>query len=222
VFVVAWTHPGRVQAFLSRGAWDAEGLARHVRDLIVEEMADPDRCREAGIPKDVLRGFEHTLLIRRSIADPSEVGYFLVHAPAATTVTQMVSGAGIRWRIEECNEQSKDLLGLDQYQVRTWAAFHHHVALCAFAHAFAATRRAHQQRLATTRRVLAAHAGEEVGEGAGWGNEPTAYGPTTTACTRPAGSSGARSTAPAPRSVTTTDAANSPSLLTRMGRRSTP
>jgi hypothetical protein len=80
-----------------------------------------------------------------------------------------------RWRIEECNEQSKDLLGLDQHQVRTWTAFHHHVAVCVFAHAFAATRRAHQQRLAATRAVLAAHlsdTSQEAGEGAHRGNDP--------------------------------------------------
>jgi SRSO17 transposase len=120
-------------------------------------------------------GFEHTLLIRRGVADPTQIGYFLVHAPAATPVTDMVAVAGIRWRIEECNEQGKDLLGLDQHQVRTWTAFHHHVALCLFAHAFAATRRAHQQTLATNRRVLAAHVsdtGEEAGEGAHRGNDP--------------------------------------------------
>ena len=39
----------------------------------------------------------------------------------------MVAVAGIRWRIEECNEQGKDLIGLDQHQVRTWTAFGHHV-----------------------------------------------------------------------------------------------
>ena len=87
-------------------------------------------------------GFEHTLMIRRSVADPCEVAYFLVHAPAATPTNAMVAVAGIRWRIEECNEQGKDLIGLDQHQVRTWTAFHHHVAVCMFAHAFAATRKA--------------------------------------------------------------------------------
>jgi SRSO17 transposase len=124
-------------------------------------------------------GFVHTLLIRRSLADPTEVGYFLVHAPAATSVTDMVAVAGIRWRIEECNEQSKDLFGLDQHQVRTWTAFHHHVALCVFAHAFAATRRAHQQRLAANRRAIADLTGDEATEGANRGNDltttPTRY-----------------------------------------------
>ena len=87
-------------------------------------------------------GFEHTLLIRRSVADPSEVAYFLAHAPQATPVNTMISVAGTRWRIEECNEQGKDLIGLDQHQVRTWTAFGHHVGVAMFADAFAATRAA--------------------------------------------------------------------------------
>lgn len=36
------THPGRVQTFLSRGAWDAGELERRVRDLVIEEMGDSD------------------------------------------------------------------------------------------------------------------------------------------------------------------------------------
>jgi len=46
-------------------------------------------------------GFTHTLMIRRSIADPTEVAYFLAHAPAATATNTMVAVAGIRWRIEK-------------------------------------------------------------------------------------------------------------------------
>jgi SRSO17 transposase len=57
-------------------------------------------------------GFTHTLLIRRSVSDPTEIGYFLAHTPPATPTTDMVAVAGIRWRIEECNEQGKDLIGL--------------------------------------------------------------------------------------------------------------
>ena len=102
-------------------------------------------------------GFTHTLMIRRGVADPSEVAYFLVHTPHATATNAMVAVAGIRWRIEECNEQGKDLIGLDQHQVRTWTAFHHHVAVCMFAHAFAATRKAALHP--TDQRAEAAHRG---------------------------------------------------------------
>lgn len=112
-------------------------------------------------------GFEHTLMIRRSVADPSEVAYFLVHAPAATATNTMVAVAGIRWRIEECNEQGKDLIGLDQHQVRTWTAFHHHVAVCMFAHAFAATRKALLQTPPS-----GPDASAESTQGAHQGNDP--------------------------------------------------
>jgi SRSO17 transposase len=110
-------------------------------------------------------GFTHTLMIRRSIADPGEVAYFLVHTPHTTATNTMVAVAGIRWRIEECNEQSKDLIGLDQHQVRTWTAFHHHVAVCMFAHAFAATRKALLQ-------TPPARPDDTTGEGAHRGNGP--------------------------------------------------
>lgn len=116
-------------------------------------------------------GFTHTLMIRRSVADPSEVAYFLAHAPAATPTNTMVAVAGIRWRIEECNEQGKDLIGLDQHQVRTWTAFHHHIAVCMFAHAFAATRKA---RLHVTASAAAGPGSEPAGpgdEGADRGND---------------------------------------------------
>ena len=67
-------------------------------------------------------------------------------APHATATNTMVAVAGIRWRIEECNEQGKDLIGLDQHQVRTWTSFHHHVVVAMSAHAFAVTRRARLRR----------------------------------------------------------------------------
>jgi hypothetical protein len=98
--------------------------------------------------------------------------------PAAVwiTVTDMIAVAGIRWRIEECNEQGKDLIGLDQHQVRTWTAFHHHVTVCMFAHAFAATRKARLH-----------HNGPSAAEGAHRGNDST---PTRTRRRQPAVVSG--------------------------------
>ena len=82
----------------------------------------------------------------------------------------MVAVAGIRWRIEECNEQGKDLIGLDSHQVRTWTSFHHHVVVAMSAHAFAATRRA---RL---RRQLPPESTDAPGEGADRGNDPVPTG----------------------------------------------
>ncbi|WSA24012.1 hypothetical protein OIE13_24080 [Streptosporangium sp. NBC_01810] len=47
-----------------------------------------------------------------------------------------------RWRIEENNESGKDLLGLDEYQVRKWTPFHRHVTTSMLALAWLAVTRA--------------------------------------------------------------------------------
>jgi SRSO17 transposase len=41
------------------------------------------------------------------------------------------------------NEHGKDLLGLDQYQVRKWVPWHRHVTTCMIAAAFLAVTRTH-------------------------------------------------------------------------------
>lgn len=96
-------------------------------------------------------GYAHTLLIRRALsatvtkAHPEgvyEVEYFLVHARAGTPIPQMISAAGLRWNIEDDNRVGKDLLGLDQYQVRKWTPWHRHITVCILAHAFLAVTRA--------------------------------------------------------------------------------
>jgi SRSO17 transposase len=81
-------------------------------------------------------------LIRRSVADPSESEFFLAHAPDPTPIPELIAVAGMRWKIEENNGQGKDLLGLDQYQVRKWTPWHRHVTACMLAHAFLAATRA--------------------------------------------------------------------------------
>jgi SRSO17 transposase len=96
-------------------------------------------------------GFTHTLLIRRALTPKVtakhpdgiyEVEYFLVHAPAGTAITAMITAAGLRWNIEDDNKAGKDQLGLDAYQVRKWDPWHRHVTISMLAHAFLAVTRA--------------------------------------------------------------------------------
>ncbi len=80
----------------------------------------------------------HTVLIRRSVADPAEIEFFLAHAPLGTPITELIKLAGLRWKIEENNTQSKDLLGLVQYQVRKWTPWNRHITTVMLALAFLA------------------------------------------------------------------------------------
>ncbi|GAA1024859.1 hypothetical protein Aple_086940 [Acrocarpospora pleiomorpha] len=87
-------------------------------------------------------GHGHMLLLRRSVADPAEIEFFLAHARVGTAITELIRIAGMRWKIEENNEQGKDLLGLTQYQVRKWTPWHRHVTTVMLALAFLTVTRA--------------------------------------------------------------------------------
>ena len=67
---------------------------------------------------------------------------YLSSLPATTSLRTLVRFGKLRWRIERDYQELKGELGLDHFEGRTWAGFHHHVALCAAAHAFLARRRA--------------------------------------------------------------------------------
>lgn len=77
----------------------------------------------------------HWLLIRRSLTDPSEKAYYFVFAPQGTTLPEMVKAIGARWHIEEDLENAKDM-GLDHYEVRSFAGWYRHITLVLLALAF--------------------------------------------------------------------------------------
>jgi len=82
------------------------------------------------------------LLIRRSLADPSDCAYYLCSAPAGTTLATLVAVAGTRWAIEETFQTGKGEVGLDHYQVRRYDGWYRHMTLAMFAHAFLTVTRA--------------------------------------------------------------------------------
>lgn len=69
------------------------------------------------------------LLARRRPEDRQEVSCFVVSGPKETTLEEMVRVVGARWAIEECFEIAKGELGLDQYEVRSWAGWQRHTVL---------------------------------------------------------------------------------------------
>jgi SRSO17 transposase len=86
-------------------------------------------------------GFQCALLVRRSIANPTELTSYLTHAPKDTSLARLVQVAGLRWPIESLFEQSKGEVGLDQYEVRSWVGWHRHITLSMFAFAYLAVVR---------------------------------------------------------------------------------
>jgi SRSO17 transposase len=80
-------------------------------------------------------GWRKGLLVRRSIAQPDELAFYLTLAPEATPLAALVRVAGTRWTIEACFEAAKGEVGLDHYEVRSWTGWHRHTTLAMLAHA---------------------------------------------------------------------------------------
>jgi len=89
--------------------------------------------------------WERWLVARRSLVtpeDPRSTAYFLVFAPAATTLEETVGVLGQRWTIETGFGDSKGEVGLAHYEVRSWQGWHRHITLALLAHAFLTVLRA--------------------------------------------------------------------------------
>jgi SRSO17 transposase len=88
-------------------------------------------------------GWGYWLLVRRSIAKPEELAYYVVFGPAETALAEAVQVAGTRWAVEETIETSKGEVGLDQYEVRHWTAWYRYITLAMLAHAYLCVVRAY-------------------------------------------------------------------------------
>ena len=74
--------------------------------------------------------------IYRQNLDGSEPRYYLSNAPLDTPLETLAHVGGSRWRIETEFETEKSDIGLDEYETRTWAGWHHHIAMCLLGGAF--------------------------------------------------------------------------------------
>src|SRR3954468_6916422 len=87
-------------------------------------------------------GWDYWLLVRRSLADPTDRAYYACFCPAGTPLAALVRVAGTRWAIEEGFESAKGEVGLDHYEVRRWPGWYRHITLALLAQAYLTVTRA--------------------------------------------------------------------------------
>ena len=76
------------------------------------------------------------LVIKRTIEEIPRYSYYISNAPISTRLKTFVWLSGIRWAIEQCFEETKTELGMDQYEVRKYPGWNHHILTCMLAHFF--------------------------------------------------------------------------------------
>jgi SRSO17 transposase len=79
---------------------------------------------------------EELWLIQKQNLDGTEPRAFFSNAPGDTPVETLARVAMSRWPIETEFEDEKSQVALDEYEVRGWAGWHHHVTMCLLASAF--------------------------------------------------------------------------------------
>jgi SRSO17 transposase len=92
----------------------------------------------AGYPP----GEEEWLLCEWPLDEKAPTKFYLSNLPVTTSLRKLVRLARLRWRVERDYQEMKQEIGLDHFEGRTWRGFHHHIAICAIAHAFLALQRA--------------------------------------------------------------------------------
>jgi len=76
------------------------------------------------------------LLVEWPESEKEPTKYFLCDLPQTYSLRRLVRLAKCRWKIEQDYQQLKEELGLDHYEGRSWAGWHHHTTLVMLAHAF--------------------------------------------------------------------------------------
>lgn len=90
------------------------------------------RVRES---RDGVPGRTCWLVFRRDL-DGSEPKFYVSNAPEDTPLATLARVGATRWTVETEFQLTKGHVGLDEYEVRSWPGWHHHIALCLLANAF--------------------------------------------------------------------------------------
>lgn len=100
-------------------------------------VADVASIRVLAV-RNGLPGPEVWLVIRRNVLS-GEGKYFLSNAPVETQQSRLAWLSAARWPVERSIEDCKDELKMNQYAMRSWRGWHHHMTLIMVAHLFLVT-----------------------------------------------------------------------------------
>ena len=135
----------RDQAITTKaGTWRADAMAAAIPGAAWQRISCGDGAKGRRYYDWVLAATDRpevSLLVRRSIARPSELAFYLCHAPQPVPLARLVQVAGARWAVEECFQAGKNEAGLDHYQVRLYKAWYRYVTLSMLALAWLAVTR---------------------------------------------------------------------------------
>src|SRR5215471_17136304 len=121
-----------VAASLPASSWYRRKVSEGTKGPITYEFARQrvTLCKE-GLPDRTV-----WLVLKRTVGAAPSYAYAISNAPASTPLSTLVWLSGLRWAVEQCFEEGKTELGMDHYEVRNYAGWHHHMLTTMLAHFF--------------------------------------------------------------------------------------
>lgn len=86
------------------------------------------------------------LVVRRETDSQKTIKYSLSNAPPETTPERLAYMQGQRFFVERSFQDAKTTAGMDQYQIRGWLAWHHHMAMVMMSMLFMLETRREQEK----------------------------------------------------------------------------
>ena len=114
-----------IAAALPAGAWKRLQFREGTKGTQVAHFA----AIRLVVERDDLPGPELWLVIERSCDQAPYIKYYLSNASRDCPLLELAQAGHNRWPIEDCFLRGKQEVGLDDYEVRGWRGFHHHMTL---------------------------------------------------------------------------------------------
>lgn len=112
--------------------WSVRTVSEGAKGPIAYEFAR----RRVTLRKDGLPWKTVWLVMKRTLGDDPTYWFYISNASRCARLPLFVWLSGVRWAIEQCFEETKGELGMDHYEVRKYAGWHHHMLTCMLAHFF--------------------------------------------------------------------------------------
>jgi SRSO17 transposase len=164
----AWTHPvtterKRVRRYVAQGVPPAQTLAEITATFPAEQWracswrASDGQTRrtrlawcEVYLQHKLREGNDDLervwLVVDWPAGEAKPYHFVLAHFHQPPRRARCLRLSRSRWQVEQYFQRSKDDLGLDHFEGRTWRGFHHHLVLSALAYLFILTRYARTKK----------------------------------------------------------------------------
>ncbi|HEU4650956.1 MAG TPA: IS701 family transposase [Croceibacterium sp.] len=132
----------QLRANLDEDAWQTVAFRDSDGQQIVSRFAFVRVIAAHPVDRDRQAPREEWLIIEWPEGHEQPSDYWISNLPADTEPERLARLARLRWMIELDYKQLKGELGLDHYEGRSYAGFHHHCTLVTAAHGFLTLERA--------------------------------------------------------------------------------